>query len=86
MAHQVSDKSDGVTIVKALVERGAASEAVKASFGYEDFLGLGGKSICGFISFSFPLSDLYRFILFRSISFPSPAASAASACRSYASG
>ncbi|CAL1161464.1 unnamed protein product [Cladocopium goreaui] len=33
---QVSDKSDNVTIVKALVERGAASEAVKASFGYEE--------------------------------------------------
>ena len=33
-----------MTIVKALVERGAASEAVKASFGYEDFVGLRGTS------------------------------------------
>lgn len=29
--------ADNVTIVKALVERAAASDAVKASFGYEDF-------------------------------------------------
>lgn len=40
LLHFASDKqqvSENVTIVKALVERAAASEAVKASFGYEDF-------------------------------------------------